>query len=188
MQKRVLLVAALAAMLVLSSGAAFAADGDGGSGTVSAAVGVSSGVFGTRSVATVTPSIPLALIPGSAQMNGNVAIVIAENARTGTASWSVTGVLAANLSDGGTPAETIARDRLAMATTANPIIVSGGGEGAFGAGGTLEEARTVFSVSGQDPELNYTGTYSSSSSLTLTIPNAQKTGIYTGTLMVSLVQ
>lgn len=188
MQKRVLLVAALAAMLVLSSGAAFAADGDGGQGTITAPVGVTSGVFGTRSVTLVTPSIPLALNPGSSQMNGTVAVTVSEFARTGTASWSVTGVLSADLSDGGSPAATIARDRLALATSANPTILNGGGSGAFGAGGSLEAARSIFSVSGQAPTLNYTGTYSSSSSLTLTIPNAQKTGIYTGTLMVSLVQ
>jgi hypothetical protein len=182
------LLAGMVALFSLTTSLALADDGDGGSGTVTAVVGDETLITGTRSVTGVTPVIALSLLTGTANMNGPVEIVVTEAARTGTASWSVTAQLAADLSDGGSPAATIPRSNLAIATGSDPLVVGGGGTSSAGAGGSLEAARTVFSNSGQLTGLNYTGTYTSTSTVTLNIPNAQKTGIYTGTLTVSLVQ
>lgn len=182
------LLAAVSAVSLLISGVASAADGDGSSGTVSAAVGASSGVFGTRSVTAVTPLIGLTLAPGTSNLSGTVQIIVTEAARTGTAAWSVTASLSADLSDGGSPAATIARDKASIATAAAPTVLGGGGTSSAGAGGTLEAARTVFSNIEQNTGLNYSGTYTSSSAITLNVPNAQKTGVYTGTLLVSMSQ
>jgi hypothetical protein len=193
-KKALVLIAATALIAALASPVT-AADGDGGTGAVTAAVGESSGIFGTRSVTSVTPTIGLILSPGTSNMTGTVAIVVTEAARTGTASWSVTAILdeispvgsGNGFTDGASPVTFIPRSAASI-NAATPTIVAGGGSAALGSSGNLSAARTLYTVTGQSTSLNYTGTYTSSHTVTLAVPNVQKTGVYTGTLRVALVQ
>lgn len=190
----VLIIVLLTALIAGEVAPAFAADGDPGTGLVTAAVGTTSSVFGTRSVTAVSPTV-LALIPGSFSLTGTVTIVVTEAARTGTAEWSVSAILdevgpagsGNGLTDSGTPASYIPRSAVSIGA-ATPTLFLGGGAPQLGSSGDLSAARTLYRILGQDPLLNYTGTYTSAHTVTLDVPNAQKTGVYTGTLRVTLVQ
>lgn len=190
MRKSATLVLALisAALLAMSS-TAFAADGDGSDSDLSAAVGSDAGIFGVRYISASTPSVVLALNTGTNTMSGLVAVTVSEEARTGTNPWSVTSVLAADLEGTTLDTNTIARSNVSISPSSGTILqVLGGGTTSAGGGGTLDAARTVMSNSGQDDGTNYTGTYAIDSTVTLTVPNATPTDVYTGTITLTLVQ
>jgi hypothetical protein len=52
---------------------------------------------------------------------------------------------------------------------------------------SLATAATLFTTTGQDPALLYTGTYAAAGTISLAVPNGAPTGAYTGTLVVSLI-
>lgn len=195
MLKKTLAAVVLAVIVAAFSAPAWAADGDGATGTVSAAVGSSSGIFGTRSVTSVAIT-PLAIVPGTASMNGVATIVVTELARTGTAEWSVRAILdeigtagsGNGLTDGLVSPTYVPRSALNVAAATPTIVPGPPATGVLGAGGALSIIRTLYTVNTESTSLNYTNTYTSLHTLTLTIPNAQKTGVYTGTLRISLVQ
>lgn len=173
-------IAIAAGMLVVASGAALGADGDGGDAGLTATIAN----IGSRSVTTATATPMTSAFSGD-QLTSTLQVIVTEATRTGTAPWSVQAVLDADLSDGGT--ETIGSSNLAVAPgSINKTL--GGGTPAAGAGGALDAAKTLFSVSGQDTGTTYTGTYDQSSTMTLTVPSGTKTGVYTGNVSVTLVQ
>lgn len=173
-----------AASLMLGGAVAFAADGDDGDSAVTAVVAAST--FGERFVSSA-PAVTLALDSGTADMTAALALVVSEAARSGTASWSLQAQLDADLSDGAATPNTIARSQMEL-DPGTTIAVGGGGTITDGSPGTLDSAVTVFTNTGQDPNLAYTGTYTTASTLTLTIPNATPAGTYTGNISVTLVQ
>ena len=64
----------------------------------------------------------------------------------------------------------------------------GGGSSVATAGSEdLSTTRTIFTNTGQDPLLLYTGTYVSTSTVTLTPPATATPGAYTGYVVVTLV-
>lgn len=199
MHRKLIALVVAATVTVALAAPALGADGDPGTGSVTAAVGGGSPV-GTRSVTSVTPTVLLP-VPGSSNMTGAVTVVITELARTGTASWSVTAILdevggagsGNGLTDNGSPATYIPRSAVSI-NAATPGIIAGCSVDipacttALGSSGNLSSARTLYSINGEDTGLTYTGTYTSAHTLTLGVPNLQKTGVYTGTLRVALVQ
>jgi hypothetical protein len=51
----------------------------------------------------------------------------------------------------------------------------------------MSTTRTIFGNTGQDPALLYSGTYASTSTVTLTPPSTTTAGAYSGYLVVTLV-
>ncbi|MBW3661507.1 MAG: hypothetical protein KY469_00280 [Actinobacteria bacterium] len=173
-------IIAAAGMLVLASGAALGADGGEGDATISATVDN----IGSRAV-TLASATPMTSVLSSGQLTGTLSVTVEELTRTGTNPWSVQAVLDGALSDGLT--NTIAASNLAVAP-GSVIQTLGGGAPAAGSGGALDAGKTLFSVSGQATDTTYSGTYTQTSGLTLTVPTGTKTGIYTGNVSVTLVQ
>jgi hypothetical protein len=163
---------------------AFAADGGGGSSTVTATI--TSGSVGSRSITSV-PAISMTSALNSASLSGAYTVVVTEAARTGTNAWSVTGEMQNNQLTSG--ANTIASTALAVSGRA-VVQVAGGGTSTAPDPETSEAlgtARTLLSNSGQSTSAVYTGTYTGTGNLTLTPPNGAATGVYTGTFVVTLV-
>jgi hypothetical protein len=67
---------------------------------------------------------------------------------------------------------------------ATPCTETGGGTTAK----PLNTAQKLFAVAGESTGQLYTGTYIYSGNLSLSVPNAQPTGVYTGTLTFTLLQ
>lgn len=176
---RLTAAAGITACLALA-GPALAADGDGGSTTISATVAA---VGGERSVTSVAP-VALASTGGSTILTGAVGVVVTETSRSGTNPWSVT-ASTTGLTSG---SSTIPASAMSLADR-TVVQVAGGGTAAGVAGtGTLDSPQTLFTVSGQLPGSVYTGTYTGAATMSLTPPNGTVTGAYTGTLTVTLVQ
>jgi hypothetical protein len=156
---------------------------------------------GSRTI-TVATLTPLADVVRTASVQGTLAVTVAEVGVDGVTPWSVTTRLCGP--NGTNTASDCAThpDRLVLSTDNTKTIsganltVSGrgvvqtlGGGTATATSGseTLAAARTIFTTTGQDPLLPYTGTYVSTSTVTLTPPSNATTGAYTGFLVVTLV-
>jgi hypothetical protein len=179
------LILPLVATTVLGVGApALAADMDGGSTSISAAL--TAAVVGSRSVTAISP-IVLTSALDSTVATGALAVTVTEAARSGTNSWSLTAT-ASPLSDGAAPTpHTI--PATALSVLSRTVQQVGGGGTAVAPAGTspLSSAATLFSTTGQDTSLLYSGTYVAGGTVSLAIPNGVATGAYTGTLTVSLI-
>ncbi len=177
---------ALAVVAALGASAVspvFGADGDGATSTLTATL--LAGSIGSRSVSLASPVVMTSAL-SSATVTGNFSVTVTESARSGTNPWSVT-VDATSLSDG--LGHTIPNSALAIDNRSNPLVVAGGGVSTGVAGSqNLTAARTLWSTSGQNTSILYTGTYSQTSTITLTPQNGTAAGVYTGTLTITLVQ
>jgi hypothetical protein len=180
----------LGASAVLATAAALgpavsagAADGDGSTATITATI--TGGAIGSRSVTSVAP-VALDSTLGSANLTGTLAVVVTEASRTGTNGWSVT-AQAGDLTRA-TGTETIPASALSVSGRSVAQTLGGGTSTATSGSQSLDSPRTLFSNSGQSTGAVYTGTYSASGNLSLTVPNGTLTGVYTGTLTVTLVQ
>lgn len=139
---------------------------------------------GIRSI-TSAPAASLSTTAGV--ISGALAVTVTETAASGTDPWSVTAKLKeASLSDG--LGNSIAAGNMAVADRAVTKVDGGGTTAAPSGSAALNVAQTLFSNSGQVAANAYTGTYASTSTLKLTVPNGTPTGVYTGTLVVTLVQ
>lgn len=159
-------------------------------------VPVSVAVVGDRALTSV--GLP-ALVDGVPSV---LTAVVTETVAAGDASWSVTAQLCKP--DAGTPTQAdCTGSALVHSTDATKTIagtamtISGRAVTPVGGGGTstatagsqdLTAARTIFANTGQNPALNYSGTYTSTSNVTLTVPNATPGGTYKGFVVVNLVQ
>ena len=181
MGRRYKAIAIISAAFLALGGSAFAADGDGGTSTVTAVVALATG----ERFVSAAPPVTLLLDPGTSNMTGELILGVTELARTGTAEWSLQAELADDLSDGGD--NSIAASQLSM-DTGTTEAVGGGGTITSGSDGTLDAAVTVFTNTGQLTTLAYTGVYASATTLSLEIPNLQPTGTYTGNISITLVQ
>lgn len=180
-RKSIALIAVVAVLGLLGTSAAFAE-----TSTVTATVGSTTAISGTRSITSVTPLVTMASIAGTASLNGTVVIVVDEVLRTGQ-NWSITAAMS-DLSTATTPANTIGKANMTITPDSVTVLLGSGALSVTkGAAAALDVTRTVFSVA-QDPLVNYIGTYTNSSTLKLSVPNGTKTGVYTGTLTVTLVQ
>ena len=142
---------------------------------------------GTRSIASVVPGTMTSSL-GHSTLTGSLTVQISETAVTGDASWYVT-AQTTGFSDGATPANTLPAS--ALANSANSTVaVGGGGTLHEGGSGTLDSPQTLFTDTGESPTLLYNGTYTNTSTLTLSPPNgsyAPNTGdTYSSTITVTL--
>lgn len=145
------------------------------------------GTPGTRSIASVSAG-PLTSSPGKATMTGTLTVQVSETAVTGDPTWYVT-AQASSFVDGATPAHTIPASALAN-TSDSTVPVGGGGTITEGPSGTLDQPVSLFTDTGENASTLYNGTYTNTSTLTLTPPNgtyAPTTGdTYTSTITVTL--
>jgi hypothetical protein len=133
-------------------------------------------------------------------VTSTLAVTVTEAAVNGVTPWSVT----ARLCGASSGASNCAGDpdRIVLSTdttkkiTGDNLTISGRSVTPVSGGGTstatsgsedLSAARTIFTNTGQDPLLLYTGTYASTSTVTLTPPSSATPGAYTGYLVVTLV-
>lgn len=175
------------ALVAFTPGAALAATASGTS-TATLSATLAAGAIGTRSISTVTPGA-FSSILGDVAMTSTLGVGVTESAVAGDATgWDVTGQVSA-FSTGGTTPDTMPASALANSGNST-TVVGGGGTITEGTAGALGTSQTFFSDAGQSAGTLYTGTYTNSSTLTLTPPNgtvAAATGTtYTATLTVTL--
>jgi hypothetical protein len=185
--RRRIIIAACAATIMFGAvplGAAHAADGDGSSSTVTATL--TANAIGSRSVTLVNP-ITLASAAGSTTLTAPYGVTVTEATRSGSNPWSVSAdVSTLTITGGGS--ETLAPTTLAVSNRSVNQVAGGGTSSALTGSQAFGAARTLFSNSGQNTSLLYTGTYVGSGNVTLTPPDGTKTGVYTGTFTVTLTQ
>lgn len=156
---------------------------------------------GTRTITTATLT-PLSDVLRTATVSGTLAVTVTEAAVSGIAAWSVTTRLCGPNSLGTAPDCTAKGDQLLLSTDTTKTIAGtnlsvsgrsvlqsfGGGTSTAVAGSEdLSTTRTIFSNALQDPLSLYTGTYASTSTVSLTPPATATAGAYTGYLVVTLV-
>ena len=154
--------------------------------SVQAIVGPS-GLTGTRTLGAVAP---IGLVAGATTLSGVLAVPVVETVATGDNAWSVTAV-SSDLSNGS--GGTITASHLTVADSGLPTgvgcilltqctVTGGGGARA------LDTAKTLFSVTGENTAAAYTGIYSYSGTLSLSVPNGTPLGTYNGSLTLTLLQ
>jgi hypothetical protein len=161
---------------------AHAADGGGGSSTVTATL--TGNAIGSRSVTVVAP-VALASAAGSTTLSAPYSLTVVEATRSGSNPWSVTGDVS-TLTDA--TSDTIAATNMSVSARAVLQTLGGGVSSAPAGSQAFGAARTLFSNAGQDTATLYSGNYVGSGTMTLAPPDGTKTGIYTGTFTVTLVQ
>ncbi|MHB1924861.1 MAG: hypothetical protein ACYCSJ_09235 [Acidimicrobiales bacterium] len=174
------------ALVAFTPGTGFAATASGTS-TATLSATLTAGSIGTRAIQSVSPGSFTSIL-GNTTMTSPLGVVVAEAAIAGDANWYVTGQVS-QFSTGGTTPNIIPASALANSGNAT-TVVGGGGTIAEGAAGALDAAQTFFTNTGELTGTLYTGTYTNSSTLTLTPPNgtvaAGATSPYTATLTVTL--
>jgi hypothetical protein len=183
MRRRLIIAAVPAALaLVMAPTAAHAADGGGGSSVITATL--TGNAIGSRSVTLVSP-ITMSSLASSTTLSSNYAVTVTEATRSGTNPWSVTAV-ASDLTD--LTSDTITADNLSVSARGVIQTLGGGTSTAPVGSQTLDTARTLFSNANQNTSTLYSGAYAASGTVTLAPPDGSKTGVYTGTFTVTLIQ
>ena len=154
-------------------------------------------VNGTRSITAASLGTATNLTPGLVLSGNNaLSVTVTETARTGVSPWSVT-VSASDLDNTDTSDDAkIPASALTMGTTTAPSAVScltlaissSRCSITNSAGGTLDQTRTLFSVSGQSTSVSYSGLYTGAATVALAVPSGLPAGTYSGTVTVTLNQ
>ena len=177
MQKRIIVAALLGSALAFSQIGVASAD------TATVTANVTAGGIGLRSLTSV-PAIVLTATPGNAKVSGSMTAVVTEAAVTGVTPWSVTADLS-TLTNGGS---NLTNSNVDINTRAASRVAGGGTVTPTSGSEAMSATRTLFTTTGQSATSVYTGVYTSTANLDLNIPNGTATGIYTGTMTVTLVQ
>ena len=177
MRKQIIVAALLGSALAFSQVSPASAD------VATVTANVTAGGIGLRSLTSV-PAIVLSATPGDAQVSGSMTAVVTEAAVTGVTPWSVTADLS-TLTNGG---NTLANSNVDISNRAASRVAGGGTVTPTSGLENLSTTRTIFTTTGQSATSVYTGVYTSTADLDLNIPNGTATGIYTGTMTVTLVQ
>lgn len=166
------------AVFAFQSGVAHAANV-----TVTAAIVAAD--IGTR---TMTPpaAIALSTSTGLDTVTGSMSTSVSELAKGGTNPWSVTVALSQLTRSGGT--ETLAAANVAVSGRSTSQLAGGGSVSSPAGSEAFDATRTLFTNNGQALTNVYTGSYSNSASLTLSVPNNTVAGSYIGTMTFTLVQ
>jgi hypothetical protein len=146
--------------------------------TVSAAV---ASVDGLRVIA---PILPVGLVR---QLNGtfNAPMIVTVNETLANGSnWSLSAVSGNFV--GLVTGTVLPASSLVLGSSTVTRTLSGDSFTPNATGGTLDQARTLYSVS-QTPGVAYTGAHLSTSPLTLTVPNGTPLDVYQATVTVTLV-
>ena len=183
MRRRLVVVGVgmLAVLGQMGMGTAYA-DGEGGTSAVSATL--TGGSIGSRSITAASP-VTMSSALNSSTLTGGLSLTVTEAARSGTNAWSVTAAMT-NLTNA--TSDVINKDQMNVDTRTITPVGGGGTSTAPSGSHNMATTATLFSNASQDPTSVYTGTYASSSSWTLSVPNGAKTGAYTGTITLTLVQ
>lgn len=148
------------------------------------------GTTGTRVLAALPTTIALS------GTSGPVSATVTETAAPGDNPWYVTlqsTALDAPTVTGTTTPSPIPASALTLTPTALPtgvgcLTVTTPCTASLGAAGPLDAAETLFEVSGESTGTAYTGIYTGTGTISLTVPNGQPADTYTGTLTATLVQ
>lgn len=188
MRKALALGTAATALLLTSAGAASAQVDTPVSATVAPLVG------GGRTMLVTTP--PALATPTSTGITGAMQVDVTETNAAGVNNWRVT----AKMKDdalvltgaGDAVVDSISGDNLsAGAGVLTPGVALLTGQSVSSTTGSLGKAGTgvtLLQVGGESPASTYTNTFKAVTPLALTVPNGKTTGLYTGTLTVTLVQ
>jgi len=151
---------------------------------------LTAGSIGSRSISVVGTPAAFSEVLGSASLTSSSTVAVAEVSVAGVNPWTVTATLAGAWSDG--VGDTIPAN--ALADTGNSTtVVNGAGSSAVdhGTTGTLDGSQTLVKTSGELTGTLYTGTYTTTTNLTLTPPNqtvaAPAGTTYANTLDVTLI-
>jgi hypothetical protein len=140
--------------------------------------------LGSRFVSAV-PAIVLTSAPGDSTVHGTMTVVVTETAVNGINPWSVTASMSA------------LNQTFAPPIPSSQLVISARSVTQVGGGGTstptpgaenMSTTRTLHVTTGQSALSVYTGTYTDTATLNLSVPNAQPTGQYVGTMTITLVQ
>ena len=143
---------------------------------------------GTRSIVSVVPGSFTSRL-GQPALTGSLTVQVAETTVAGDPAWSVTAQVS-SFSDGATPPHTLPASVLANSANTT-VLTGGGGTITEGSPGPLNVPVTLFSDAGQVVTNLYNGTYTNTSTLTLTPPSgtyAPSTGAtYSAVITVTLI-
>lgn len=187
MRKALALGTAVASVLVMVSAGAASAEET----VVTAAVTPLSG--GRTMAVAVAPALAT---PSSTGVTGAMTVEVTETNAVGVNPWSVTAKMkdaSLVLKDtAGVTVDSIAGSNLSAGTgTVTQTTGLLTGQTTSSTTGTLDLAGTgvtLLKVSGEDTAATYSNVFTAVTPLSLTVPNGKKTGSYTGTLTVTLVQ
>lgn len=140
----------------------------------------------SRSITTAPTTLAMTL-PANATSSvytGSLSVIVTESFMQGSNPWNVTAVLTGPLLSG---ANSIPASAMTL-TPDTPVQVqtAAGVTSAAGSAGALSSAVTLYTVSGESTAATYTGTYTGSGSLSLTVPSGAAIGTYTSTMTVTL--
>ena len=180
MKLRILLAAAAAALVVglVPAPAGAQVDGTDGSGVITANINA----LGYRAVTAVAP-IPITTLQDASSATGSYSITVAEVTRQGSNPWTVTGSLAAPLTNA--TSDTIPNTAVTVSNRDASALGGGGTKTAPSGSQDLSAARTLISYA-QATNTIYNGTYTLTGDITVTPPTGSKTGVYTATFVVDL--
>ncbi|HVA42469.1 MAG TPA: hypothetical protein VNF50_03215 [Acidimicrobiales bacterium] len=144
---------------------------------------LTAGSIGSRSITSVTPATITSSL-GTLPTSTPLTVVVSEAAISGaTNGWYVT----AQASDFQDAAGNVV-PATSLVDGANQVDQAGGGgvAAAVSGPGEMGAAETLFVDTGESASVLYTGTYTDTSTLTLSPPDGTRTGVYTSDLTVTL--
>lgn len=144
---------------------------------------------GTRVLNPVSAPSTMTFQNGSRTATASISATVVEALADGVNNWYVTAVSSSFAKTGG---GSIAASNMSLGSVSASVTGVGdlnGTPSATGAGGTLDQARTFFTVTGETPGTfpGYTGTYTGTGTLSLTVPAGTAQGVYTSTVTVTLI-
>jgi hypothetical protein len=149
-------------------------------------------VDGSRAVTLATAGT-LTADRASGTLRGSLSVNVTETAKVG-GNWEVT-VRSSVLAPLVTSHPSLAARNLVLTGAPKPpsapqgcLRILNACTWTAGAGGPLDSERVLFKVTGQSPSTPYTGVYSATGGLTLSVPNGTAAETYNGTITVTLYQ
>jgi hypothetical protein len=188
--RRLVVGATVAALAALAAAPAYASTSTTTTATITAVVG-GTGLTGTRTL-TAFPAVALS---GTTALGGTLTAGVTETAATGDVNgWSVT-VQSSALDEtapatsGVIPASDLSIGSIVAPSATGCLSVSLGTCAiSGGSGGALDSPQTLFAVTGESASYAYTGVYTATGVLALSVPNGTAAGDYSGTLTATLIQ
>jgi hypothetical protein len=155
---------------------------------------VTAAVTSTTGIRTLGP-VAAVTLTGAGSPVGSLVVPVTETAAQGVNPWYVTvssSALTGAVSSASLPASSLTVADNVVPTTGGCLALTGSLQCTITGGGTtpraLSTAQTLFKVANESTSTAYTGTYSYTGNLALTVPNGTTMDTYSGTLTLTLVQ